>query len=131
MVYGACPHEGRGRSNAWSRLVGARYRSMGRRPIIRKEMRWLDPVSEGQGEARREAPQHPGVGAPDPDNEPRALSTGDSQARGNWALLDQIAALRWVQKNIEAFGGDPGCVTLFGQSSGAMCISGLVSAMPR
>lgn len=95
----------------------------GRRPIIRKEMRWLDPVSEGQGGTRR--------GAPDPDSEPRALSTGDSQARGNWALLDQIAALRWVQKNIEAFGGDPGCVTLFGQSSGAMCISGLVSAMPR
>uniref|UniRef100_A0A8B9YZX5 Carboxylic ester hydrolase n=1 Tax=Bos mutus grunniens TaxID=30521 RepID=A0A8B9YZX5_BOSMU len=56
------------------------------------------------------------------------LSTGDSQARGNWALLDQIAALRWVQKNIEAFGGDPGCVTLFGQSSGAMCISGLMTS---
>ncbi|XP_060253977.1 carboxylesterase 4A isoform X5 [Ovis aries] len=56
------------------------------------------------------------------------LSTGDSQARGNWALLDQIAALRWVQKNIEAFGGDPGCVTLFGQSSGAMCVSGLMTS---
>ncbi|XP_072823611.1 carboxylesterase 4A isoform X3 [Vicugna pacos] len=56
------------------------------------------------------------------------LSTGDSQARGNWALLDQIAALRWVQKNIAAFGGDPGCVTLFGQSSGAMCISGLMTS---
>ncbi|KAG8521796.1 Carboxylesterase 4A, partial [Galemys pyrenaicus] len=54
------------------------------------------------------------------------LSTGDSQARGNWALLDQIEALRWVQKNIAAFGGDPGCVTLFGQSSGAMCVSGLM-----
>ncbi|XP_061243453.1 carboxylesterase 4A isoform X3 [Bos javanicus] len=83
-------------------------------------MRWLDPVSEGQGGTR--------CGAPDPDSEPRALSTGDSQARGNWALLDQIAALRWVQKNIEAFGGDPGCVTLFGQSSGAMCISGLMTS---
>uniref|UniRef100_A0A8C9JE18 Carboxylic ester hydrolase n=1 Tax=Panthera tigris altaica TaxID=74533 RepID=A0A8C9JE18_PANTA len=54
------------------------------------------------------------------------LSTGDSQARGNWALLDQVAALRWVQENIAAFGGDPRCVTLFGQSSGAMCISGLM-----
>uniref|UniRef100_A0A8C5W675 Carboxylic ester hydrolase n=1 Tax=Microcebus murinus TaxID=30608 RepID=A0A8C5W675_MICMU len=54
------------------------------------------------------------------------LSTGDSQARGNWALLDQVAALRWVQENIMAFGGDPGSVTLFGQSSGAMCISGLM-----
>lgn len=94
-------------------------------------MRWLDLVSEGLGGTRLGAPLHPGVGAPDADSEPRALSTGDSQARGNWALLDQVAALRWVQKNIEAFGGDPGCVTLFGQSSGAMCISGLVSAMSR
>ncbi|KAM5262703.1 carboxylesterase 4A [Ctenodactylus gundi] len=54
------------------------------------------------------------------------LSTGDSQARGNWALLDQLAALRWVQENIEAFGGDPDSVTVFGQSAGAMCISGLM-----
>ncbi|XP_012868111.1 PREDICTED: carboxylesterase 4A [Dipodomys ordii] len=54
------------------------------------------------------------------------LSTGDSQARGNWAMLDQIAVLRWVQENIKAFGGDPDKVTLFGQSSGAMCISALM-----
>ncbi|KAM4833728.1 carboxylesterase 4A [Thomomys bottae] len=54
------------------------------------------------------------------------LSTGDSHARGNWAMLDQIAALHWVQENIKAFGGDSDKVTLFGQSSGAMCISGLM-----
>ncbi|XP_055992098.1 carboxylesterase 4A [Sorex fumeus] len=54
------------------------------------------------------------------------LSTGDSHARGNWGLLDQILALSWVQKNIRAFGGDPGLVTLFGQSSGAACVSGLM-----
>uniref|UniRef100_F7AQ19 Carboxylic ester hydrolase n=1 Tax=Callithrix jacchus TaxID=9483 RepID=F7AQ19_CALJA len=54
------------------------------------------------------------------------LSTDDSHARGNWGLLDQMAALRWVQENIAAFGGDPGNVTLFGQSAGAMCISGLM-----
>ncbi|MEJ1276133.1 hypothetical protein NN561_007036 [Cricetulus griseus] len=54
------------------------------------------------------------------------LSTGDSQARGNWGLLDQIAALHWVQENIEAFGGNPDSVTLFGQSAGAMSISGLL-----
>lgn len=67
----------------------------------------------------------------DTDNEPCVPSTGDSQARGNWGMLDQVAALRWVQENIEAFGGDPNSVTLFGQSSGAMCVSGLVSVMPR
>ncbi|XP_036605950.1 carboxylesterase 4A [Trichosurus vulpecula] len=54
------------------------------------------------------------------------LSTGDIHARGNWALLDQLAALHWVQENIGVFGGDPGSVTLFGQSSGAICISGLI-----
>ncbi|XP_055215927.1 carboxylesterase 4A-like [Gorilla gorilla gorilla] len=54
------------------------------------------------------------------------LSTDDSHARGNWGLLDRMAALRWVQENIAAFGGDPGNVTLFGQSAGAMSISGLM-----
>lgn len=47
------------------------------------------------------------------------LSTGDGRAAGNWALHDQLTALRWVQANIDAFGGDAASVTLFGEDTGA------------
>ena len=50
-------------------------------------------------------------------------------ATGNEALLDQVAALRWVRTEIAAFGGDPGNVTVFGQSAGGFDIAQLM-AMP-
>jgi carboxylesterase type B len=56
------------------------------------------------------------------------LYLGDGNA--NRGLLDQIAALEWVRKNIAAFGGDPGNVTIFGESAGGMSVATLV-AMPR
>lgn len=51
------------------------------------------------------------------------MATPDGHIPGNMGLLDQIEALKWVQKYIGRFGGDPNNVTLFGESAGTYNIS--------
>lgn len=56
-----------------------------------------------------------------------ALTAEDTgEAKGSYGLADQIAALQWIRRNIAAFGGDPGNVTVMGESSGGLAVAALM-----
>ncbi|MDX1561612.1 MAG: carboxylesterase family protein, partial [Gammaproteobacteria bacterium] len=59
---------------------------------------------------------------------PALTAESPHRTSGNYGIMDMVASLEWVNRNIEAFGGDPGNVTIFGQSAGAMAITSLMTS---